>query len=143
MMRSFILKKEEVKRNWFLVDAKDKILGRLSSKIAIILMGKNKATYTPHIDGGDGVIVINADKVKVTGDKYNQKVYQRYSGYPGGRKVVSFSQVFQSNPEKVIYLAVKRMLPKNKLGSRMIKRLKVYRGDSHPHTAQLPIKIEI
>ena len=142
-MKSFMASKEQVQRKWHLVDADGAILGRMAAKIAPILMGKTKPTYTPHVDTGDFVIVINAEKVRVTGKKSQQKTYQRYSGYPGGQKVFTFSQMMEKSPEKVIELAVRRMLPKNKLGRRMIKRLKVYRGPEHKHQAQKPEKIEL
>jgi len=142
-MKSFMAKKEQVERKWVLVDAQDAILGRMASKIAPILMGKNKPTYTPHVDTGDFVVVINADKVKVTGKKADTKQYDYYTHFPGGHKYVSFGDMMAKRPEKVIELAVRRMLPKNKLGRKMLKKLKVYRGPDHDHQAQKPEKIEL
>ncbi len=138
MKKTYIPKKEDIKRVWYLVDAKDKILGRLASRVAMILMGKHKPEFTPHLDTGDGVIVINASRIKVTGRKLEQKVYQRYSGYPGGRKEVSLSTLLDKKPELVFRLAVKRMLPKGSLGTMMFKKLKVYSHEKHPHGSQNP-----
>jgi len=142
-MKSFMLKEQQVERKWHLVDADGAVLGRMATKIAPLLMGKNKPTYTPHVDGGDFVVVVNAEKIKVTGKKAQQKQYEHYSGYPGGHKIVGFSDMMAKNPQKVITLAVKRMLPKNKLGTKMLKRLKVYRGSEHEQQAQKPEKIEL
>jgi large subunit ribosomal protein L13 len=142
-MKSFMAKKEQVERNWVLVDAHDAVLGRMASKIAPLLMGKNKPTYTPHVDTGDFVIVINGDKIRVSGKKAQMKQYDYYTHFPGGHKYVSFVDMMAKKPEKVIELAVRRMLPKNKLGRRMLKRLKVYRGPEHEHQAQKPEKIEL
>ncbi len=142
-MKSFMAKKEQLEHKWVLVDAADAVLGRMASKIAPILMGKNKPTYTPHVDTGDYVIVVNAEKVKVTGKKAEVKEYDYYTHFPGGHKFVSFADMMAKKPEKVIELAVKRMLPKNKLGRKMLKKLKVYRGDQHEHQAQKPEKIEL
>jgi len=134
---------KEIKRNWWLIDADGKVLGRMASKIALLLMGKRKPDYSPHIDGGDFVVVINADRVVLTGNKWKKKLYYRHSGYPGGLKVMTAEEMRNRNPEEIIRLAVKRMLPKNKLGRRMLKRLKVYAGDSHPHKAQNPQALNI
>ncbi|MHC4086537.1 MAG: 50S ribosomal protein L13 [Planctomycetota bacterium] len=142
-MKSFMAKKNQVEQKWLLVDAEGAILGRMASKIAPILMGKNKPTYTPHVDTGDYVIVLNADKVRVTGKKAQMKEYERYTHYPGGRKITSFADLMEKRPERVVELAVKRMLPKNKLGRAMFKKLKVYRGSEHEHQAQKPEKIEL
>ena len=142
-MKSFLAKKEDVQQRWFVVDATDKILGRLASKIAPVLMGKNKPTYTPHVDTGDFVIVLNAEKIRVTGKKQNTKEYDHYTHYPSGRKVVSFSKMMAEKPERVIEHAVKRMLPKSKLGRKMLKKLKVYRGPEHEHQAQKPEILEL
>lgn len=142
-MKSFMAKKEQVERKWVLVDADGAILGRMAAKIAPMLIGKTKPTYTPHVDTGDFVVVVNADKIRVTGRKAQFKEYDYYTHYPGGHKYVTFADMMAKNPEKVIQLAVKRMLPKNKLGTRMIKRLKVYRGAEHEHQAQKPEKIEL
>ena len=143
IMKSFTVKKEQVEHKWVLVDAQDAILGRMASRIAPILMGKNKPTYTPHVDTGDFVIVINADKIKVTGKKADTKQYDYYTHFPGGHKYVSFADMMAKKPERVIELAVRRMLPKNKLGRKMLKKLKVYRGPEHEHQAQKPEKIEL
>jgi large subunit ribosomal protein L13 len=132
------LKKEEVERKWWLVDAEGKILGRLASQIAKILMGKHKPQYTPHADCGDFVVVINAEKIRVTGKKMDQKFYRFHSGYPGNLKEFTLREMLKRNPKKVIYLAVKRMLPKNRLRKRRLKRLKIYVGSSHLHHAQNP-----
>jgi large subunit ribosomal protein L13 len=142
-MKSFMAKKGQVDSKWLLVDAEGAILGRMAAKIAPMLMGKTKPTYTPHVDTGDCVVVVNADKIKVTGKKAQDKQYDYYTHFPGGHKFVSFADMMVKKPEKVIELAVRRMLPKNKLGRKMLKKLKVYRGSQHPHQAQRPEKIEI
>lgn len=131
------LKKTDVTRNWHLVDAKDRILGRIATQIASLLKGKHKKDLTPYIDMGDGVVCINADKIRVTGKKMEQKYYKRYSGYPSGLKEEQLEHLLKRRPADVIRHAVKGMLPKNKLGRHMFKRLKVYAGDRHPHQAQL------
>lgn len=131
-------KANEVERKWYVIDAEGKVLGRLASEIASVLRGKRKPIFTPHVDCGDFVIVINADKVVLTGDKLHQKIHAYHTGYPGGRKEVSYAEMMEKRPEKVIELAVKGMLPKNRLGRKMIKKLKVYTGNEHPHTAQAP-----
>lgn len=136
-------KKEDIKRQWYLVDAQDKILGRLATKIAVILRGKHKAIYTAHIDTGDGIIVINAAKIKVTGRKLKEKIYRRYSGYPGGLREVDLQTLLEKKPATVIKLAVRRMLPAGPLGRNMLKKLKVYADDKHPHQGQAPIPLEI
>lgn len=125
--------KKEVKRNWHLLDAKDKVLGRLATNVAILLMGKHKPTYSSHMDSGDYVVIINVEKVKLTGKKTSQKVYRRHSGYPGGFKEVSFSKMITEHPERVIQLAVSRMLPKNRLQDQRIERLKLVVGEKNPH----------
>ncbi len=142
-MRTFTAKMKDIEREWFVVDAEGQTLGRLASRIAPILRGKHKPIYTPHMDCGDYVIVINADKVRVTGRKLDQKMYYRHSGYPGGLKSISLRDQLAQHPERVIEAAVKGMLPKNKLGRRMFKKLKVYAGDSHPHQAQQPKPLEL
>jgi len=142
-MKSFLAKKEEFQQKWLLVDADGAVLGRLAAKIAPILMGKHRPTYTPHVDTGDFVIVTNAEKIKVTGKKDEAKVYDYYTFYPGGHVYVSFKEMMDKKPEKVIELAVRRMLPKSAMGDRMLKKLKVYRGTEHKHTAQQPEKIEL
>jgi len=136
-MTKFI-KTEDADRKWYVVDATDKILGRLASEIAKIIRGKNKPIFTPNTDTGDFVIVLNADKVKLTGKRENQKVYIRHSGYPGGIKTESFSEVKTKHPERIVEHAVRGMLPKTRLGKQLIKKLKVYVGNEHPHTAQKP-----
>jgi large subunit ribosomal protein L13 len=142
-MKSFMAKKGQVEPKWHLVDADGAVLGMLASKIAPLLMGKNKPTYTPHVDMGDYVVVINAEKVEVTGKKAEAKQYDYYTHFPGGRKFVSFADMMAKKPEKVVELAVRRMLPKNKLGRRMIKKLKVYRGPEHSHQAQRPEEVTL
>ena len=142
-MKTKSYKNTDLDKKWLLLDARDKTLGRLSSKIASILMGKNKAQYTPHNDLGDYVVVVNAEKIRVTGNKDIQKKYYKHTGYPGGLKSSTFSEIIEKNPENVILKAVKGMLPKNKLSSSMISKLKVYEGDNHPHAGQNPIKIEL
>ncbi|MGS0765717.1 50S ribosomal protein L13 [Syntrophomonas curvata] len=136
-------KPAETVRTWYVVDAADQTLGRLSSEVASILRGKHKPTYTPHVDTGDFVIVINADKIKLTGNKLDQKKYQHHSGYPGGLKEMTYRVLLQKRPEKAIELAVKGMLPHNRLGAKMLKKLKVYRGSAHPHQAQQPVVREL
>lgn len=143
VQKTKMFKKEEIPRKWYVVDASGKTLGRLASRIAIILMGKHKPEYTPHVDTGDYVIVVNADKVVLTGKKLDQKIYYRHSGYPGGLKMISARQMLQKHPERLIYLAVKRMLPKTALGRKMLKKLKVYASPDHPHSAQKPEPLEI
>ena len=136
-------KLDSLDKGWLLVDASNKTLGRLSTNIARILMGKNKPEYTPHNDVGDYVVVINAEKIKVTGNKNEQKMYYRHTGYPGGIKSQNFNDLIDSHPDRIITSAVKGMLPKNKLSNSVIKKLKVYKGESHPHSAQNPVKLEI
>jgi large subunit ribosomal protein L13 len=142
-MKCYIAKKEEVVHDWKLVDADDMILGRMACKIAPMLMGKTKPTYTPHVDTGDYVIVINAAKIRVTGNKAETKEYQSYSGYPGGQKIKSFSDMMEFQPEKVVMEAVRRMLPKSKLGRVMLSKLRVFSGAEHTHVAQSPVKVEL
>ncbi|MHC4461875.1 MAG: 50S ribosomal protein L13 [Planctomycetota bacterium] len=142
-MKSFMAKKEQIEHKWVLVDAQGAILGRMAARIAPILMGKTKPTYTPHVDTGDYVVVVNAEKIKVTGKKAQAKEYDYYTHFPGGHKFVSFADMMAKKPEKVIELAVRRMLPKNKLGRKMMRKLKVYRGPEHDNQAQKPEKIEL
>jgi len=142
-MKSFMAKNNEIEQKWLLVDAEDAILGRMAAKIAPILMGKTKPTYTPHVDVGDYIVVVNAEKVRVTGKKAEQKEYDWYTHHPGGHKYASFAEMMRKKPERVIELAVRRMLPKNKLGRKMLKKLKVYRGPDHEHQAQQPEPIEL
>ncbi len=140
-MKCYTAKKEDVVHGWKLIDADGMILGRLATKIAPILMGKTKPIYTPHVDTGDFVIVVNAEKIKVSGNKAGDKEYDHYTHHPGGRKIVSFEAMMRKHPERVIEMAVKRMLPKNRLGRVMFSKLKVYRGPDHKHAAQNPEKI--
>lgn len=142
-MRTFTGKTAEIERDWYVVDAEGQTLGRLASRIAPILKGKHKPIYTPHLDCGDFVVIVNAEKVRVTGRKLDQKLYHRHSGYPGGLTSITLRDQLARHPERVLYAAVKGMLPKNKLGRRMIKKLKVYAGDSHPHQAQQPRPLEL
>ena len=142
-MKSFMAKKGEVEKKWWLVDADGLILGRMAAKIAPILMGKDKPVYTPNVDGGDYVIVVNAEKVKVTGKKAKQKEYDYYTHHPGGHKFVSFAEMMEKKPEVVVESAVRRMLPKNRLGKKLLKKLKIYRGPKHDNQAQKPEKIEL
>ncbi|MDD2715864.1 MAG: 50S ribosomal protein L13 [Candidatus Wallbacteria bacterium] len=142
-MKTYTQKQEEVKRKWYLIDAENQILGRLATRIADILNGKNEVTYTPHTDSGDFVVVVNADKIRVTGRKMTQKMYYKYTGYPGGLKSKTFEEVISTDPERVIHGAVKGMLPKNRLSPHKLTRLKVYTGSVHPHEAQNPEKIEL
>ncbi len=142
-MKTFSAKAHEVKRDWFVVDASDKVLGRLAARVALRLRGKHKAEYTPHVDTGDYIIVTNADKIKVTGNKVKQKLYYRHSEYPGGIKSESFEKLLVRNPARIIELAIKGMLPKNPLGREMFRKLKVYAGNEHPHAAQLPKELKV
>ena len=131
-------KPADVERAWYVVDATDVPLGRLASELAPVLRGKHKATYAPHIDGGDFVVVVNADKVHVSGNKEIEKIYFRHSGYPGGLRAETLSEVREKHPERLVEIAVRGMLPKNRLGRQMLKKLKVYAGPDHPHAAQKP-----
>ncbi len=142
-MKTYMAKPETVERNWFVVDAEDKVLGRLATEIATILRGKHKPTYTPHVDCGDHVIVINAEKIRVTGKKAEQKVYRRHSMYPGGLKEVSYKRMMAKRPEFILYEAVRGMLPHNSLGRKMIRKLRVYKGSEHVHQAQTPQTLEL
>ena len=142
-MKSFLAKKEEIQRKWLIVNADGAILGRLAAKIAPILMGKTKPIYTPNVDTGDFVIVINAEKVRLTGRKDQYKEYDYYTHYPGGHKFISFKEMMAKKPEKIIELAVKRMMPKNTLARHMMKKLKIYRGNEHKHAAQKPQILEL
>jgi large subunit ribosomal protein L13 len=142
-MKTYSAKPGEVNQDWFVVDAADKTLGRLASEIAHRLRGKHKPEYTPHVDTGDYIVVINAEKVKVTGSKATDKIYHRHTGYPGGLKSVSFEKLIDKAPERVIQGAVKGMLPRNPLGRAMFKKLRVYAGSEHPHAAQQPQALNI
>lgn len=142
-MKTYSLKINDVQKKWYIVDAEGKTLGRLASQLAAILRGKHKPTYTPYMDMGDNVIVVNAEKIQLTGRKADQKLYYRHSGYPGGLKVTSFSDMIEKKPERVITLAVKGMLPHNRLGRKILNHLKVYSGSEHPHEGQNPEKLEL
>jgi large subunit ribosomal protein L13 len=142
-MKTFVAKEHEVEKKWHLIDARNKILGRLASEIAILLRGKHKPIFTPHMDAGDYVVVVNADKVVLTGDKLEQKIYYHHSGYVGGLKEISAKEMLRRRPENLIRFAVRGMLPKNSLGRRQLTKLKIYAGPDHPHQAQEPEKLEI
>lgn len=135
-MKTYSVKAAEIKRDWHIIDAKERILGKLATEAAQLLMGKHKPIFSRHLDTGDFVVVINAEKVRVSGNKEKQKLYYRHSGYPGNLRSVTLEEMLKTKPERVIEHAVKGMLPKNRLGNAMIKKLKVYAGDSHPHLAQ-------
>lgn len=137
-MKTYSAKQQEIERQWYVVDAKDRILGRMATRIADILRGKHKPCYTPNVDTGDFVVVVNAEKVILTGKKPQQKIYQRYSGYPGGLKKIKFADMQKKFPERIVRLAVQRMVPNNRLGRKMMQKLKIYSGPSHPHEAQKP-----
>ncbi|MCF6807111.1 50S ribosomal protein L13 [Thiotrichales bacterium 19S9-12] len=142
-MKTFSAKPHQVNRSWYVVDAEGKTLGRIATEIAIHLRGKHKPEYTPHVDVGDYVVVVNAEKVNVTGNKRTDKVYHRHTGYIGGLKSITFDKLIQSHPDRVIKSAVKGMLPKNSLGRQMAKKLKIYTGSEHPHSAQQPTELKI
>ncbi|ACM21985.1 ribosomal protein L13 [Geotalea daltonii FRC-32] len=143
MKTTQVAKKDEVTRNWYLVDADNKVLGRIATEIANVLRGKNKPTFTPSVDTGDFVIVVNADKIQLTGNKNADKIYYSHSGFPGGLKEISAGKLLEKKPEDLIKKAVKGMLPKNKLARHMIKKLKIYTGTDHPHAAQQPKALSI
>tara|TARA_B100000945_G_scaffold28105_1_gene19553 strand:+ start:161 stop:589 length:429 start_codon:yes stop_codon:yes gene_type:complete len=142
-MKTVSAKKETVRRDWYVVDATDKVLGRIATEIANRLRGKHKPEYTPHIDTGDYVVVVNADKVRVTGNKVTDKIYFHHTGYPGGIKETSFAKLMETHPERAIEIAVKGMMPRNKLSRAMLGKLKIYAGGEHPHTAQQPKPLEL
>lgn len=142
-METFVAKEHETERKWYLVNAEDRILGRMATQIALRLRGKHKPVFTPHADTGDFIVVINAEKVQLTGKKWDNKNYYHHSGYMGGLKTITAKKLLEKKPEEIIRMAVKRMLPKNSLGRRQFKKLKVYAGSSHPHEAQNPEKLEI
>ncbi len=142
-MKTYSAKAENVIHNWYIIDATNKTLGRLASAIAVRLRGKHKPEYTPHVDTGDYIILTNADKVKVSGNKTKDKLYHRHTGYPGGLKTTNFFKLITTFPERVITHAVKGMLPKNILGRQMLKKLKIYAGSEHPHLAQQPTELEV
>lgn len=141
--RTYSAKSSDVKRSWYIVDAEGKTLGRLATTIASTLRGKHKASYTPHVDTGDFVIVINADKVKVTGNKETEKKYYRHSNYPGGLKTTTLRDMRQKHPERILEAAVRGMLPQTNLGRQQLKKLKLFTGSTHPHEAQKPVELEI
>lgn len=142
-VKTFSAKKEEVIQEWVVIDAKEKILGRLATQIAHRLRGKHKPTFTPHVDTGDFIVVVNAEKIKLTGNKTADKKYYHYSGYPGGLKATTAEELLKKKPTGILYNAVKGMLPKNRLGRQMIKKLKIYTGSQHPHQAQQPKSLEL
>ena len=142
-MRTYSAKASDVRRDWFVIDATDVVLGRLATEVASRLRGKHKAEYTPHVDTGDIIIIINADKIKVTGNKRDGKIYHRHSGFPGGLKSITLGKLQEKHPERIIELAIKGMLPKNPLGRAMYRKLKVYAADVHPHEAQQPQPLSI
>ena len=142
-MKTYVAKEHEVEKKWYLVDAQDMILGRLATQIAMRLRGKHKPIFTPHADTGDFVVVINADKVSLTGNKWDNKMYYRHTGYMGGIKQISAKKLIEKKPDQVLYMAVKRMLPNNSLGRRQLKKLKIYAGSDHPHVAQNPQLIKM
>jgi large subunit ribosomal protein L13 len=143
MMKSYMARPLEVERKWYVVDAEGQTLGRLATEIATILRGKNKPQYTPHVDTGDFVVVVNAEKVAVTGRKAEQKVYRRHSGYPGGLKETSYEQLMERRPTEILRRAVKGMMPKNRLARQQLRKLKIYAGPEHPHAAQNPQPYEV
>lgn len=138
MQKTWMAREKDLERKWYIIDAAGLPLGRVASEVARLLKGKHKPTYTPHLDTGDNVIVINASRVLLTGSKLEQKFYHRHSGYPGGLKSIRYDKLMADNPQKAVFLAVKRMLPSNRLGRAMFKKLKIYPGDRHPHEAQQP-----
>ena len=142
-MKTFVAKENEVKKNWYLVNAENKILGRLATQIAMRLRGKHKPIFTPHADTGDFIVVINAERVALTGKKWDKKIYYRHSGYIGGLKEISAKKLLEKKPEDVLRFAVRGMLPKNSLGRRQLKKLKIYTGSDHPHQAQQLEALEI
>ena len=142
-MKTFVAKKETITKKWYLLDADSKIMGRLASQIAIRLRGKHKPVFTPHADTGDFVVVVNAEKITLTGAKLDKKIYNWHTGYIGGLKKITARRLLEEKPEEVLRLAVKRMLPKNSLGRRQLKKLKIYKGTDHPHQAQHPEVLEI
>ena len=142
-MATYFTKKNEISRNWLVVDAKDQVVGRVASNLAMFLMGKHKPSYSPHLDTGDYVIVLNADKVKLTGKKWDEKLYHRHTGFVGGIKTRTAKEMLQKKPTDILRIAVKSMLPKNALARRQIMKLKIYTGDTHPHSVQNPKAVKI
>jgi len=143
MIKTYSAKKEDIKKQWYIIDAENKILGRVAAKAAAILRGKHKPIFTPHMDTGDGVVIVNVAKVKVTGRKLSQKVYRRYSGYPGGLREVSLETMLAKKPTTVMQLAVRRMLPGGRLGTKILRKLKVYAYDKHWQISQKPVVLEV
>jgi len=141
--KSYMATASTVEQKCYIIDAKDKVLGKIATKAATILRGKHKPTYTPHVDSGDMVIIINAEKIAVTGNKMEQKEYQRYSGYHGGQKIMKLAEMLKRAPTQVLYLAITRMIPSGPLGNKIKTKLKIYTGENHPHKAQKPIPLEI
>ena len=142
-MKTFVPKPDDIERTWHLVDANGKVLGRLASEVATILKGKHKPIYSPHMDVGDHVVIVNAEKVRVTGNKLIQKEYQRYTGYHGGQKIMKLEEMLERAPEQVLRLAINRMIPSGPLGNKVKTKLKIYKGENHPHAAQKPISLAI
>jgi large subunit ribosomal protein L13 len=142
-MKTFVAKESEIERKWYLVDAQDKVLGRLATQIAVRLRGKHKPIFTPHVDTGDFVVVVNAERVTLTGQKWDKKIYYHHTGYIGGLKQIVAKKLREKKPEDILRFAVRRMLPRNVLGRRQLKKLKIYTGPDHPHEAQKPEKWEI
>lgn len=142
-MRTYSPKEGQVERKWFVIDARDQVLGRLASKVAYILRGKHKPIFTPHVDTGDHVVVVNAGKVRLTGNKLTQKFHYHYTGYPSGLRAIRYDELLKRHPDRVVVLAVKRMLPKNRLARKILKKLKVYAGSEHPHQAQKPEALDL
>jgi large subunit ribosomal protein L13 len=142
-MKTYLAKPGEVEAGWYIVDATDKVLGRLAVKVAMTLMGKHRPTYTPHVDTGEFVVVINAEKIRLTGNKWADKQYQWYTGHPGGQKTVTAEHVRDTHPDRIIRDAIRRMLPKTRMGRNMLKKLKVYAGAEHPHQAQQPKELKM
>ena len=143
LMKTFVAKEHEISKKWYLVDAKDKVLGRMATQIATRLRGKQKPVFTPHMDAGDFIVVINADKLVLTGKKWDDKIYYRHSGYIGGLKQISARKLLEKKPENILRFAVRGMLPKNSLGRRQLKKLKIYAGSEHPHHAQQLEELEV
>lgn len=142
-MKTYVAKENKVEHKCYIVDAKDKILGRVAARVAAVLRGKHKPIYTPHVDTGDTVIIINAEKIKVSGKKMTDKLYERYTGFPSGKRVVALGDMLKKRPETVMRLAVERMVPSGPLGSKVLRKLRVYAGDIHPHSAQNPVVLQV
>jgi large subunit ribosomal protein L13 len=142
-MKTYSLKAKDINKTWYVADAEGQVLGRLASRVATVLRGKHKPSFSPHLDMGDFVIITNAEKIKVTGDKENQKIYWHHSGFPGGQKIRNLDSVRKKHPERIIEVAVRGMLPHNRLGRQMLRHLKVYTGPEHPHQAQQPQPLDI